>query len=40
MVHFRTGTQNFKSKKMIWKPEEDWVVVEDTHEALVNAETF
>lgn len=25
---------------MIWKPEEDWVVVEDTHEALVNAETF
>ena len=40
MVHFRTGTQNFKSKKMIWKPEEDWVVVEDTHEALVDAETF
>lgn len=40
MVHFRTGTQNFKSKKMIWKPETDWVVVEGTHEALVDAETF
>lgn len=40
MVHFRTGTQNFKSKKMIWKPEDDWVVVEGTHEALVDAETF
>lgn len=39
MVHFRTGTQNFKSKKMIYL-KEDWVVVEDTHEALVNAETF
>ena len=40
MVHFRTGTQNFKSKKMIWKPEDDWNVVEGTHEALVDAETF
>lgn len=25
---------------MIWKPETDWVVVEGTHEALVDAETF
>ena len=39
MVHFRTGTQNFKSKNDL-EAEEDWVVVEDTHEALVDAETF
>lgn len=40
MVHFRTGSKNFKEKKLIWKPETDWIVVEGTHEPLVDAETF
>lgn len=40
MVHFRTGSKNFKEKKLIWKPETDWIVAEGTHEPLVDAETF
>lgn len=40
MVHFRTGSKNFKEKKLIWKPETDWIVVEGTHEPLVDTETF
>ena len=40
MVHFRTGSKNFKEKKLIWKPETDWIVVKGTHEPLVDAETF
>lgn len=40
MVHFRTSSKNFKEKKLIWKPETDWIVVEGTHEPLVDAETF
>ena len=34
------STKSFKSKKRILVPEEDWIIVKNTHEALVDRETF
>lgn len=34
------STRSFKSKKRIRVPEDEWIVIENTHEALVDRETF
>lgn len=40
MVQGRIKKVNYKSKKMIRLPKEDWVIVENTHEALIEKEIF
>ena len=50
MLHNETYTGNlvqgrhqkisYKSKKTIWLPKEQWVMVENTHEAIIDRETF
>ncbi|MBP1557536.1 MAG: recombinase family protein, partial [Oscillospiraceae bacterium] len=40
MVQGRTVKISYKSKKCLKQDKEKWVVVEDTHEPLVDAETF
>lgn len=39
-VNFRTSSQNFKSKKRKHNAPEDWVIFENTHEAIVSQEVF
>jgi DNA invertase Pin-like site-specific DNA recombinase len=39
-VNFRTTSQNFKSKKRQKNAPEDWVIFENTHEAIVSQEVF
>ena len=39
-VNFRTSSQNFKSKKRKKNAQEDWLIFENTHETIVNQETF
>ena len=40
MLSQKRATKSFKSKKMIIKPKDEWIKVENTHEALVDQETF
>lgn len=40
MVQGRTVKVNYKSKKCLKQPKENWVVVENTHEPIVDKETF
>ena len=40
MVQNKTGTVSYKNHKQIAKPEEEWIKVENTHEALVSQETW
>ncbi len=40
IVAQRYTTRSFKDKRIIERPEEEWVVVEGTHEALVDQATF
>ncbi|MCI8916098.1 MAG: recombinase family protein [Oscillospiraceae bacterium] len=40
MVQGRTRKINYKSKKCIKQNRQDWVVVEDTHEPIIDHETF
>lgn len=39
-VQGRVKKLSYKSKKRIRQPKEDWVVVENTHEAIIDRETF
>jgi len=39
-VNLRTTKEYFKDKKITWKPKEDWLIFEDTHEAIVSQETW
>jgi len=39
-VNFRTTKPSFKSKKFKYNPKDDWQVFRDTHEAIVDEETF
>lgn len=39
-VNFRTTKKSYKSKKVIHIPKEDWVVFENTHEAIIDQDTF
>jgi len=40
MVQGRAKKISYKSKKMIRLPEKDWIVVEHTHEPIIDKETF
>lgn len=39
-VNFKTYKQSYKSKKTCYNPEENWLVFENTHEAIVDADTW
>ncbi len=39
-VNFRTKKKSYKSKKTIDLPPEEWVTFENTHEAIIDEETF
>lgn len=40
LVSCRYQTRSFKDKRLMERPEEDWITVENTHEALVDEATF
>jgi len=40
MVSHKTQTKSFKNKKPVPVPKEDWIVVKNTHEAIIDEETF
>lgn len=40
MVQGRSVKISYKSKKCIKQPKKDWIVVENTHEPIIDAETF
>lgn len=39
-VNFRSTRESYKSKRVIHYPEEDWVIIENTHAAIVDPETW
>lgn len=39
-VNLRTQTKSYKDKRSIDKPREDWLIFKDTHEAIIDQETF
>ena len=39
-VNFRSTTRSFKDKTMIHRPKEEWKVFENTHEAIIDTETW
>lgn len=40
MVQGKTGTMSYKSRKLISKPEDEWIRVEGTHEAIISQEVW
>lgn len=40
MVNFRTHRQSYKSKKKIENPQSEWKIFENTHDGIVDEETF
>lgn len=40
MVNFKTHRQSYKSKKKIENPPDQWKIFENTHEAIIDEETF
>lgn len=40
MVSQKTQTKSFKNKKLVPVPEDEWIIVKNTHEAIVDEETF
>lgn len=39
-VNFRSHTKSFKCKKRIWNDPSEWLIFENTHEAIIDQETF
>ena len=39
-VNFRSHKQSYKDKNAVINPKEDWLIFENTHEAIVNTETW
>lgn len=39
-VNFRTRKKSFKCKKTVWNDPSEWVVFENTHEPIIDQETF
>lgn len=39
-VNFKTHKKSYKSKKKIDNPKEDWVIFENTHEAIIDRDTY
>lgn len=40
MVQGKTTTQSYKSKKQVRKPKDEWIRVENTHEPIIDRETW
>ena len=40
MVQCRKRSQSYRTQKIVWNPQEDWVVVKNTHEPIVSEELF
>ena len=40
MVQGKTGTLSYKSKKLVNKPREEWIRVENTHEAIISEKVW
>lgn len=40
MVSHKTQTKSFKNRKLVSVPKEEWIIVRNTHEAIVDEETF
>jgi hypothetical protein len=40
LISQRFTTKSFKSKKRVYRPESEWIIVRDTHKALVDEQTF
>lgn len=40
MVQNKRGTLSYKNKKQVDKPKEDWIKVQNTHEAIIDMETW
>ena len=40
MVSHKTQTKSFKNKKPVAVPKEEWIIVRNTHEAIIDEETF
>ena len=40
MVQGKTGTVSYKNKKLISKPEDEWIRVEGTHEAIISRDVW
>ncbi len=40
IVSHKTQTKSFKNKKLVSVPKEEWIIVRNTHEAIVDKETF
>ena len=40
MVSHKTQTKSFKNKKLVPVPKEDWITVRNTHEPIIDEETF
>ena len=40
LVSQKQTTQSFKNKKAIYRPESEWIICENTHQALVDEQTF
>jgi DNA invertase Pin-like site-specific DNA recombinase len=39
-VNLRTMKESYKDKKITWKPKEEWLIFENTHEAIVDQEIW
>lgn len=39
-VNFRTHKESYKDKKSVANPKEDWLIFKDTHEAIIDRETW
>jgi hypothetical protein len=39
-VNFRSHKQSYKDKNIVMNPQEDWLIFENTHEAIVDKETW
>ena len=40
MVQGKTGTMSYKSRKLVQKPEDEWIRVENTHEPIISREVW
>jgi len=40
MVSHKSQTTSFKNKKLVKVPEDQWIIVKNTHEAIIDEETF
>ena len=40
LTYNKTGNFSYKSRRQIKKPRSEWIIVEDTHEAIIDKKTF